>query len=67
MSLVNDVKSAKAWHVAIARELLQVAGQHEDVVDRLMHKVNVVLTCSKLPGDMPLRVRCTPNVFGLKA
>lgn len=61
--LESAVESSRRWLVAVARELQGTAFKHQDKADALVDKVITIVACASLPGDMPVRVRCTPNVF----
>jgi hypothetical protein len=62
-----DLQAAICWHVDIALDLTKSALAHDEYATKLLDRVRVVTACAELPGDGPLRVRCTPDVFGFKA
>jgi hypothetical protein len=59
----RDTKSAIHWMVDVALMVTHSAFAYQDRADELISKVRTITACAELPGDMPLRVRCTPNVF----
>jgi hypothetical protein len=65
--LKKDIESARQWLVEIGLHLNREAMAHNDHVTKLLDKVILMAVCADLPGDMPLRIRVTPNVFGFKA
>lgn len=65
--LEQDTAAAREWLVSAGRQLLAVADSQNAVVEQLLDRVRLLAACAALPGTMPLRVRCTPNVFKLKA
>lgn len=67
MTLDEAKASAIGKFVEIAVELAKRAGTHEDTATRLMDKVVVLSFLCELPGDMPLRAYCFPNVLSLHA
>lgn len=65
--LDKDIESARGWLIDIAIDLARVGLKYQDQADAFIRKMQVVTACAQLPGDMPLRVRCMPEVFTLKA
>ena len=66
-ALKADVERAVDWIVRVGLECSRRAAVHSEAMDVLLDKVEVCVACSSLPGDAPLRVRLTPNVFNLRA
>lgn len=65
-ALGADVERARVWIVNVGLELSRRAAAHNDYVTAYLDKVETVAACAELPGDMPLRIRCLPNVFNLR-
>ena len=61
-----DLASSRAWATRIAIQLTDQALQNERTAEAIMAKVETVVECANLPGDLPVRVRCFPNVFNLR-
>ena len=61
-----DLASSRAWATRIAIQLTDQALQNERIAEAIMAKVETVVECANLPGDLPVRVRCFPNVFNLR-
>lgn len=66
-ALERDIASARRWLLERGLELADVAEAQGLIVAKILDKVHCIAACAALPGDMPLRVRCTPNVFKFKA
>jgi hypothetical protein len=64
---LSPADTARSWMVAIGAELLKAAIEHNAAESKLLDKINVIVTCAELPDDMVLRLRCTPNVWRLRA
>jgi hypothetical protein len=65
--VTTDADSARQWLVHIGLELGQAANKHNDVVTALVNKIHIIAACAQLSDDMVIRIRLTPNVFGLEA
>ena len=63
----KDIQSSIAWLVGAAVEGVRGCLKLQNHADWCMGKAEMLTACSQLPGDMPLRVRCFPNVMNLKA
>lgn len=67
MTPLEARKSAQQWLAGIAIKCSRGATKHTQQSDKLNDKCVTLIECSCLPGDMPIRVRCFPNVLNLKA
>ena len=62
-----NIEAARRWLVAVGLELNKKADHHNDMAAFYLDKVGLICFCAELPGDWPLRVRLTPDVFNLQA
>lgn len=65
--LERDTAAARCWLIDAGLELAGVAESQLTLVNQILDKVRCIAACAALPGTMPLRIRCTPNVFKFKA